>query len=133
MDLATGLDEATLHDALTRLNRAANGDRETPLPFSLYSIPPDPRRDADLILAGLIDEVLMLRRQQQAAPAVAAAQWAIVEASRERARLLAAPEAGLISDDWMAAWWEASDRIYAAVAALAYLLAPAAVVDEEQP
>lgn len=129
MELVTGLDEATLRDALRRLNRAANGKRDD---RSLYSIPPNPHRDADLILVGLIDEVLVLRQQQQAAPVVAAAQRAIVAASRERARLLAAPEASLTSDEWLAAWWEANDRIFAAVAALAYLLDPAADVDGEQ-
>lgn len=90
--------------------------------------------DDDVVLYDVLDDIIVLLRHSDALAArlavVEAAQRAIVEASRERARLLAAPEADLISDDWFAAWWEASDRIYAAVAALAYLLAPAAEQEE---
>lgn len=100
--------------------------------------------DDDVVLYDVLDDIIVLLRHSDALaarlavveaerdrrPVVEAAQRAIVEASRERARLLAAPEAGLISDDWFAAWWEASDRIYAAVAALAYLLDPAAEQEE---
>lgn len=53
----TGLDEKTLRQALQRIHHVAIGESKEPY----MSIPADPKRDADLQIAGAIDELVALR------------------------------------------------------------------------